>query len=94
MKIQDHPLARFSLGRVVITIEGKDQVSNEEIRIFLERHQLCQWSELSSREMEENNEAIRVNGVVTSIHRNAAGRRILVSSWLDENTTTILAPEE
>jgi len=92
---------KFALGKIVITPGAIAALSKsqENPKIFLERHQGGDWGDLCDEDKQSNNEAVANEGDpekqqrVMSVYSVKETKLWIISEW-DRSVTTLLLPDE
>ena len=88
-----HAVARFSLGKIVITPGAKEalQVAEQSASEFLRRHMSGDWGDDDSQ---ENELSLEQGFEVLSRYQTTKGERLWIITEADRSVTTILLPLE
>lgn len=86
--------AMFSLGQLVATPGAITELTPEEMRQALGRHQRGDWGELDSEDKQANEWALRNGARLLSAYRSADGEKFWVITEADRSVTTVLLPSE
>ncbi|MEI8194602.1 MAG: hypothetical protein WCI73_01705 [Phycisphaerae bacterium] len=97
-----HSQHRFRLGKLVATpgAIAALQKSGDDVAIFLNRHRICDWSELPPDDARANEQAIahegdmNQQGRVLSSYRTSAGEVLWLITEADRSSTCLLTPDE
>lgn len=87
---------KFSLGRVVITVNCKahmDQLEADPI-YFLMRHASGDWGEVCTSDKRLNDEAIKCGNRILSRYQLSDGENIYIITEHDRSVTTIMLRDE
>ena len=92
----------FRLGKIVITPGAIAALSKsqENPKVFLERHQSGDWGDLCEEDKQSNDEAVANEGKpelqqrVFSAYETSKGEKCWVITEFDRSVTTILLPSE
>ena len=93
---------KFALGKIVITPGALSALSKsqENPKVFLERHQSGDWGDLCEEDKKSNDVAVANEGQpekqqrVLSSYKTGAGEVIWIISEHNRSSTTLLLPEE
>ena len=85
---------RFPMGRVVATPNVLKAVSKAEIFAALQRHQNCDWGDVSPDDKKTNDNAIRNKDRLFSAYHGKDGTKFWIITEWDRSATTVLLPEE
>jgi hypothetical protein len=86
---------KFSSGRLVITSEVIDTVSDEELFEGLSRHVCGDWGDISGEDWVRNDLALREDWPVYSAYRcKESGKRFWVYTKHDRSETVVFLPME
>ncbi len=88
------PLARFRLGRITVTPNALQTLSECDILTAIARHQAGDWGQVEGRDWEANDRAVSQRGRVLSTYSNKNGTKFWVITEADRSVTTILLPED
>ena len=88
--------SRFPLGRVLATPGALEtlQKAGQQPQEFLDRHSQCDWGELDSHDIRENEISLQSGFRLLSSYTTAAGDRLWIITEADRSATTLLLPEE
>jgi len=93
-----HPLkARFSLGRVVMTVGVNALIRQGQLNpiVYLHRHLAGDWGDLSESDKRQNNAAVRSGqDRILSAYQVASGLQLWIITEGDRSVTTLLLPDE
>lgn len=87
-------ITQLRLGRVVATRGILDAVSKRELLAALERHQNCDWGEVSESDWAANDRALTRRERIVSAYSTNDQRKFWIITEADRSATTILLPEE
>ena len=85
---------KFCPGRVVITANAAQNLSDDEVTAALRRHLRGDWGELDPYDRQENDRALREGGRLLSVYHNRKGLRFYILTEPDRSATTLLLPED
>ena len=85
---------KFCPGRVVITANAAQNLSDDEVITALRRHLRGDWGELDPYDRQENERALREGGRLLSVYHNSKGLRFYVLTEADRASTILLLPED
>jgi hypothetical protein len=88
------PIAVLRLGRIVMTPNARDSLTQEDILDGIRRHQAGDWGTLSEPDRAANDQALVVGGRVVSRYDGANGVKFYIITEADREFTTILLPED
>ena len=93
---QEASVARFALGRTVITPGAEDalEIAGQTPFEFLRRHMSGDWGELSEGDAKENELSIEQGFRLLSRYQTTKGERLWIIPEADRSATTILLPSE
>lgn len=88
----------FDLGKVVMTQGVASLIAEERIppgyvHECLQRHQMCDWGDLSEEDKKLNDKARRTAGRILSAYESDGIKIWIVTEW-DRSVTTALLPSE
>jgi len=86
----------FSLGQILATPGALAALgeSEETPAVFLARHALRDWGDVSASDKRANDAALRDGTRLLSAYRTARGAKLWIITEADRSATTILLPEE
>lgn len=87
-------LAKFPLGRLLITPGAQAALTNEDALTALSRHAQGDWGDLETEDREENELSLREGFRILSSYRSESGTKFWVITEADRSATTVLLPEE
>ena len=85
---------RFPLGRVVATPNVLKAVSKTEIFAALQRHQNCDWGDVSPDDKKTNDNAVRNGDRLFSVYHSKSGTKFWIITEWDRSATTVLLPKD
>ncbi|TDU80799.1 hypothetical protein EI77_00096 [Prosthecobacter fusiformis] len=85
---------RFSLGRLFATPGAIQALTSSDIQTALSRHLQGDWGELTSEDIEANNDALQDGSRLLSAYSGENGIRFWVITEWDRSVTTVLLPSE
>jgi len=91
------PKARFSPGRVVMTVGVNALIRQRQLNpiVYLHRHLAGDWGELSEYDKRQNNAALRSGqDRILSCYQVAPGLQLWIITEGDRSVTTLLLPDE
>lgn len=86
--------AKFPLGRIVATPNALAQLTSEDIRKALRRHQTGDWGDLDEPDRQENELSLREGFRLFSVYHAVNGTKFYVITEADRSVTTCLLPED
>ena len=84
----------FALGRVVATPNVLDAVSQDEIFDAIQRHQSCDWGDVSCQDKWSNDRAVKSGERLLSVYYSEDGTKFWIITEADRSATTVLLPED
>lgn len=84
----------FPLGRLVMTLNAKKNISITDMGIALNRHASCDWGEVCTEDWNLNNEALENGSRLLSVYHACNGTRFWIITEWDRSVTTVLLPED
>lgn len=84
----------LTLGRMVVTANAKNILSDSDIATALSRHQSGDWGELCEEEREVNEDALKNGFRIMSVYTSKNGIKFWVITEADRSCTTVLMPED
>ena len=94
MRLRSAILARFELGRVLITRSAEEALAPDDVWLALSRHARGDWGDLDAHDRRQNEQALRHGGRLFSAYRLGDGTRVWVITEGDRSATTVLLPED
>jgi hypothetical protein len=88
------PAALFPLGDLVVTQGARDEISEIETRIALDRHARGDWGLLDDEDRASNARALQEGSRLVSRHQSRDGTTFYVITEHDRSATTVLLPKE
>lgn len=85
---------RFSLGQLYATPGAMQALTSSDIQTALSRHLQGDWGELTSEDIEANNDALQDGSRLLSAYSGENGIRFWVITEWDRSVTTVLLPSE
>lgn len=85
---------RLQLGCVVATPGVLGAVPRKELLVALDRHQNCDWGDVSPEDQKSNNYALHHGERVFSAYIAKDKTRFWIITEADRSATTLLLPEE
>jgi hypothetical protein len=94
MNAKATPLARFQLGRIVITPSALKVIPNEDVRAGIVRHMAGDWGDLGTEDMQANERALKEGTRLLSAYASGKGVTFWIITEADRSATTILLPSD
>jgi hypothetical protein len=88
------PVTVFRLGRIVVTPNALESLTQEDILSGIQRHQAGDWGNLTDDNRAVNDRALAAGGRILSAYQATNGTRFWIITESDRSTTTILLPED
>lgn len=88
------PIAKFELGRIVVTPGVLEKVNEVDQMKALNRHAQCDWGDVSEEDVLANQNALTTGERLFSAYTNKSGVEFWVITEADRSATTLLLPEE
>ena len=88
------PVAVFLLGRIVVTPNARQSITQDDILVGIQRHQAGDWGNLTDDNRTANDHALAQGGRIVSAYNAMNGTRFWLITEADRSTTTILLPED
>jgi len=85
---------RLPLGRVVVTSNARDILSDFDINSAIIRHQCGDWGDVSEADRKANDSAIKNGDRVLSSYTSEAGDKFWIITECDRSYTTVLMPSD
>jgi len=86
---------KFSLGKIVITANANDTLSETDKVTALDRHVVGDWGDLCDEDKKENEAALATGqSRLHSQYTSESGKPFWVITEWDRSTTTLLMPED
>lgn len=86
------PIAKFTLGQVVVTPGVLEKVNEVDQMKALNRHAQCDWGYVSEEDERANNNALEHYERLFSVYRTESGVEFWVITEADRSATTLLLP--
>jgi hypothetical protein len=87
-------LAKFCLGRVVVTSNALKSIPHDEIVHSLAHHVQGDWGELDAEDLQSNERALKDGGRLFSQYFSVQKIKFWIITEADRSVTTILLPED
>jgi hypothetical protein len=88
------PVAVIRLGRIVVTPNALESLTQVDILTGIQRHQAGDWGNLTDDNRAANDRALAEGGRILSAYQATNGTRFWIITESDRSTTTILLPED
>lgn len=85
---------KFPPGRIVITANAAQHLTNVDIATALRRHLRGDWGELTDDDKQANERSLLGDCRLLSAYQTEAGVRFWVITEWDRSVTTLLLPED
>ena len=89
-----HDDERFPLGRMVITANASNILTDDEINTALSRHKSGDWGEVSDTDWKSNDNALKNGHRILSSYTSAGGDKFWIITEWDGSSTTVMLPED
>jgi hypothetical protein len=86
--------ARFPLGRVVVTRNAREVLTDYDINSALRRHQSGDWGDVSKDDRAANDNAVKHGERILSSYLGSADEEFWIITEWDRSVTTVLLPED
>ena len=84
----------LTLGKVVITANARNILTDLDINKALERHQSGDWGELCDEDKRANEDALKNGDRILSVYKSSNGKKFWIITESDRQYTTVLMPED
>lgn len=84
----------FSLGELIITRHADALLSEDDIRLAVNRHIIGDWGNIPEGDRGLNNEALRLGERLMSVYESSDGVQFWIITEWDRSVTTILLPSD
>jgi len=84
----------FPLGQCVITVNAKDTLNPEDVKLALDRHVQGDWGELCQHDWKENELGLAQGLRLFSRYKDRDGTYFYIITEHDRSVTTVLLPED
>lgn len=88
------PLAKFRLGRIVMTHSVMNCLSEEDIFTGIRRHQSGDWGDANQHDPAANDRALVDGTRLLSAYQTSSGITFWLLTEADRSVTTVLLPED
>ena len=88
------PVAVLRLGRIVVTPNALESLTQEDILTAIQRHQAGDWGNLTADNRAANDRALAQGGRIISAYQATNGTRFWLITEADRSATTVLLPED
>ena len=85
--------AAFPLGRLDITVSARERLETAEVYAGLARHAHGDWGQVSRKDAEANNDALRSGGRIRSAYSDGTGTEFWIITEADRSVTTVWLAE-
>ena len=87
-------VAKFELGRVVITRNALNTLVAESVQVALARHAMGDWGELCEEDRTANERALTTGERLFSAYHDLKGVKLWIITEANRSATTVLLPED
>ena len=87
-------MAKFPLGRTVITPNAKSQLAEEDVLGGLRRHSAGDWGKVCPDDWQANQRALEEGARLLSVYESTNGEKFWIITEADRSATTVLLPED
>jgi hypothetical protein len=94
MSASASPKAKLRLGRIVMTHNAMNCLSEEDIFRAIQRHQAGDWGDVPEKDRSANDHALVSSTRILSAYRTPHGITFWLITEADRSTTTVLLPED
>ena len=94
MSARTIPVAVFRLGRIAVTPNALESLTQADIFSGIQRHQAGDWGNLTDNNRAANDRALAEGGRIVSAYNAMNGTRFWLITEADRSATTILLPED
>lgn len=94
MNVKSIPIAKFRLGRIVVTPGVLEAISDADILVAISRHQARDWGDVGHEDRQGNERALENGSRLLSVYHAENGRKFWIISEADRSVTTVLLPHE
>lgn len=89
-----NPIAKFRLGRIVITPNAVRTLAQEEVLAAIARHQSGDWGDVGQDGRDENELSLKEGFRIFSVYHAKDGTRFWIITEADRSYTTCLLPQD
>ena len=82
------------LGRMVVTANASNILSDEDINEAIARHKSGDWGEVGDSEWKSNDDAVRIGERVLSVYTSSNDEKFWIITERDRSYTTVLMPDD
>ena len=86
--------AKFQLGQIVATPNALNNLTQDDIRSGIIRHQSGDWGDLDADDRKENDLALERGPRLLSAYQASNGVKFWIITEADKSSTTVLLPED
>lgn len=94
MKADKDSNERVPLGRMVVTANARNILTDEDINAAIDRHKSGDWGCIGEADWKANDNAIRSGERILSAYDSAAGEKFWIITEADRSYTTVLMPDD
>lgn len=85
---------KFELGRLSVTPNAQEALTNDEIVTALSRHERGDWGDVGVEDSQENEYSLLSGFRIFSVYHTVDGKTFWVITEADRSATTVLLPED
>jgi hypothetical protein len=87
-------LAKFPMGRLMITPAALAALTQHDIQLALTRHVLGDWGDVCAEDAAENELSLREGLRLFSVYHAGNGTKFWIITEADRSVTTVLLPDD
>ncbi len=88
------PLAKFRLGRIVMSHNAMNSLNEHDIFTAIQRHQSGDWGDVDQDDRAANDRALIEGTRLLSLYQTSSGVTFWLLTEADRSFTTVLLPED
>ena len=88
------PIAKFKLGRIMVTPNALTSITQEEILVGIQRHQAGDWGDVTPESRVANDHALKAGMRIRSAYLSACGIPFWILTEADRSKSTVLLPQD
>jgi hypothetical protein len=89
-----YPIAKFRLGRIVLTTRALERLSQDDLLTAIQRHQAGDWGNVTEERRQKNELSLKEGFCLVSVYHASNSERVQIVTEADRSSTTVLMPEE
>ena len=82
------------MGRMVVTANASNILTDEDIDTALARHESGDWGNVTDSDRRANDAAVKNGERILSVYKSADGEKFWIITEWDRSATTVLLPDD